>query len=98
MSQTTSTATFGNENSDAEKGGPITVYSTTWCPDCHRTKAFLKSNDIAFEEIDIEAKPEAAEIVAAHNNGKHVVPTLAIGDQHYGNPSIDRLQGLFGLA
>lgn len=76
----------------------VTVYSTTWCPDCHRTKAFLKSNDVAFEEIDIEATPEAAEIVAAHNNGKHVVPTLAVGGEHYGNPPLARLPEILGLA
>ena len=86
MSQTTHT--------NAE---PITVYSTTWCPDCHRTKAFLKANDIGFQEIDIEAQPEAAEIVAAHNNGKHIVPTLAIDGQYYGNPSLAQLPQLVGL-
>lgn len=72
----------------------ITVYSTTWCPDCHRTKDFLSSKNVTYREIDIEATPEAAEIVAHHNNGKHIVPTLEISGQFYGNPSIRDLKSL----
>lgn len=72
----------------------VTVYSTTWCPDCHRTKAFLNSKNVAYHEVDIEATPEAATIVAQHNNGKHVVPTLEIGGRFYGNPSLRDLKTL----
>lgn len=72
----------------------VTVYSTTWCPDCHRTKDFLASKSVEYREIDIEQTPEAAEIVAHHNKGKHIVPTLEIGGQFYGNPSIRDLKGL----
>ena len=69
----------------------VTVYSTTWCPDCHRAKAFLDSKGVAYREIDIEATPEAATIVAEHNDGKHVVPTFEIGGQFIGNPPLARL-------
>ncbi|MEM1176933.1 MAG: glutaredoxin family protein [Acidobacteriota bacterium] len=69
----------------------ITVYSTTWCPDCHRAKAFLNSKGVEYREVDIEAQPEAAETVAAHNNGKHIVPTFDIGGRFYGNPSLHEL-------
>lgn len=73
---------------------PITMYSTTWCGDCHRAKALLKSLDMGYHEIDIEATPAAAEIVAAHNNGKHVVPTFEIAGKHYGNPPLNELKTL----
>ncbi len=73
---------------------PIVMYSTTWCGDCHRAKALLRSLDIAYTEIDIEATPSAAEIVAAQNNGRHVVPTFEIGDKHYGNPPLNELKTL----
>ncbi|MEO1082858.1 MAG: glutaredoxin family protein [Acidobacteriota bacterium] len=69
----------------------VTVYSTTWCPDCHRAKAFLKSKGVEYREIDIEAQPEAAETVAEHNNGKHIVPTFEIGGQFFGNPPLQQL-------
>ena len=69
----------------------LTVYSTTWCPDCHRAKAFLSSKRVDFKEVDIEATPEAAEIVATHNDGKHVVPTFEIDGRFFGNPSLKEL-------
>ena len=72
----------------------ITVYSTTWCPDCHRAKAFLDSKGVGYNEVDIEKTPNAAEIVAEHNNGKHVVPTLEVGGRYFGNPSIPQLKEL----
>ena len=72
-----------------------TIYSTTWCPDCTRAKAFLKSRGVSYHEIDIEKTPDAAEIVAQHNAGKHVVPTFEIGGAFYGNPSIGQLKTLF---
>ncbi len=75
----------------------LTMYSTTWCPDCHRAKAFLKSHGLSFEEIDIEKVPEAAEIVASHNDGKHRVPTLQVGDAFYGNPPLSELGKIVGI-
>ena len=77
-----------NTNRNASE---ITVYSTTWCPDCHRAKAFLGSKGIGYQEVDIEAKPEAAEVVARHNDGKHVVPTFEIDGRFFGNPSLHQL-------
>lgn len=75
-----------------------TVYSTTWCPDCHRAKAFLKNQGIEYREVDIEATPEAASVVAEHNQGKHVVPTFEIGGQFYGNPSLKDLGQILGVS
>jgi mycoredoxin len=54
----------------------ILMYSTTWCPDCHRTEKVLREHNAAFEKIDIEATSGAAEIVMGLANGKRVVPTL----------------------
>jgi len=59
----------------------IVMYSTTWCPDCHRTERILNEQKIAFEKVDIEAEPAAAEIVMKHANGKRVVPTLVWNEQ-----------------
>ena len=69
----------------------ITVYSTTWCPDCHRAKAYLNSKGVEYTEIDIEKQPDTAAIVRAHNNGKNVVPTFEIDGSYYGNPSLSDL-------
>ena len=56
----------------------IRIYTTEWCGDCHRAKAFLRSRNIAFEEINIEEIPGADDIVTRANDGKRAVPTLEI--------------------
>ena len=58
---------------------PIRMYCTSWCPDCRRAKEFLRSHQISFEEIDIEAHPEGAEFVRHANSGKRKVPTFEVG-------------------
>ena len=58
----------------------ITMYSTQWCGYCHRLKTALKSAGIAYDEVDIEQDPTAAEFVGSVNGGNHVVPTLKFAD------------------
>lgn len=57
---------------------PIRMYSTSWCPDCRRAREFLRQRQLPFEEIDIEAHPDAAEFVQQANNGKRKVPTFEL--------------------
>jgi glutaredoxin len=56
----------------------IVVYTTPWCRDCKAAKRFLEERGIAYEEVDIERAPEAAEIVMKLNDGMRKVPTLDI--------------------
>jgi mycoredoxin len=58
----------------------ITMYSTQWCGYCHRLKTVFKSEGIAYDEVDIENDPAAAEFVGSVNNGNHVVPTVKFAD------------------
>jgi mycoredoxin len=58
----------------------ITMYSTQWCGYCHRLKTVLKSAGIAYDEVDIENDPAAAEFVGSVNGGNHVVPTVKFAD------------------
>jgi mycoredoxin len=58
----------------------ITMYSTQWCGFCHRLKTVLKSAGIAYDEVDIEQDPAAAEFVGSVNGGNHVVPTVKFSD------------------
>jgi mycoredoxin len=59
------------------------VYCTSWCPDCRRAKEFLRSHQLPFEEIDIEAHPEAVEFVRRANTGKRKVPTFDVGGRTF---------------
>lgn len=54
----------------------LKMYTTTWCPDCRRAKRFLDERHIAFEEINIEQVPDAADLVLERNQGRRKVPTF----------------------
>jgi mycoredoxin len=72
----------------------ITVYTTSWCPDCRASKRFLTQNGVPFTEVDIEAQPDMAEVVRRINNGMQKVPTIVIeGGDTLVEPS-DRELGL----
>jgi mycoredoxin len=74
----------------------VTMYSTTWCPDCHRAKLYLKQWGIPFSEVNIEQTPGAAEKVMAWANGKRVVPTILIGERVLVNPRMRELAEAVG--
>lgn len=62
---------------------PITIYSTFWCPDCRRAKAFLKERRVEFQEVNIEEDPQGEEIVLRENDGRRKVPTLKVGERYF---------------
>ncbi|MEO8724558.1 MAG: glutaredoxin family protein [Acidobacteriaceae bacterium] len=55
----------------------LIVYSAAWCRDCREAKRFLDSRHIAYQEIDIEHTPGAAEQVLQHV-GKRAIPQFVI--------------------
>jgi mycoredoxin len=67
----------------------FTMYTTPWCGYCQRLKGQLDREGIAYEIVDIEQVPEAAEIVASVNDGNQTVPTLVYSDgTSMTNPSL----------
>ncbi len=58
----------------------VTMYSTTWCGYCTRLKAQMTRAGIAFDEVDIERDPTAADFVESVNGGNQTVPTLVFPD------------------
>jgi len=56
----------------------IVIYTTSWCRDCKAAKRFLGERGVAYEEVDIEQRPEAAEVVKKLNDGMRKVPTLDV--------------------
>lgn len=59
---------------------PIHVYSTSWCPDCRRSKRWLTENKIAFVDVNIEEDANALQYVVKVNNGNQSVPTIVFPD------------------
>jgi mycoredoxin len=65
------------------------MYTTSWCGFCARLKSALKSEGIAWTEVDIEAEPTAAEFVMSVNGGNQTVPTVKFADgSTLTNPSL----------
>jgi len=71
----------------------FTMYSTPWCGYCHRLKGQLDREGIAFDVVDIEQQPEAADLVESVNNGNQTVPTLVYADgTAQTNPSLAQVK------
>jgi mycoredoxin len=71
----------------------VTMYTTPWCGYCVRLKKLMQREGIAFAEVDIEAVPDAAELVMQANGGNRTVPTLVFaGGVALTNPSIDQVK------
>jgi glutaredoxin len=59
----------------------VTVYSSSWCPDCRRAKRVLEEAEAPFEEVDIDQSQEAESMVLQRSGGRRVVPTLRFDDR-----------------
>jgi len=76
----------------------LTVYTTSWCGPCRRLKSQLTREGIAYQEIDIERHPSAAEFVESVNGGNQTVPTVLFGDgTTVTNPSVIEVKARLGI-
>jgi glutaredoxin len=55
----------------------LLLYSAPWCPDCRTAKRFLEKHQIAYQEINIEVTPGAAQEVV-RRTGKRAIPQFVI--------------------
>lgn len=62
----------------------ITIYTTPFCPYCHRAKRLLTQKGAGFEEIDVSGDWEAREALAEKAGGRTTVPQIWIGETHVG--------------
>jgi glutaredoxin 3 len=61
----------------------VVMYATGWCPYCERARQLLARKGIAFEEIDVDAVPEARAQMTSRGGGR-TVPQIFIGETHVG--------------
>ena len=75
----------------------VQMYATGWCPYCERARQLLRQKNVDFEEIDVDARPEArTEMVA--RSGRRTVPQIFIGDRHIGgSDDLFELEAAHGL-
>ena len=62
----------------------ITIYTTRFCPYCHRAKRLLASKGVAFEEIDVTGDWDARDRLVEKAGGLTTVPQIWIGELHVG--------------
>ncbi|WP_108868435.1 FAD-dependent oxidoreductase [Aquimarina aquimarini] len=78
--------------------GRVQLFGADWCPDCRRSKSFLRDNGINFEFIDVDEHEWATQKVELINNGKRIIPTILIDDISYTNPDNAKLTALLSIA
>jgi len=67
-------------NTNQSKNNTIVMYTTSWCPDCHRAKFLLDEYGIEYMNLDVEENPAALAFVKEVNHGNRVVPTIIFPD------------------
>jgi len=59
------------------------MYTTGWCGYCARARALFERKNVPFEEIDVDAHPEARDEMMKRS-GRRTVPQIFIGETHVG--------------
>jgi len=56
----------------------VEVYTTMWCPFCHRAKRLLSDKGVEFTEIDVGMSRSKREEMMQRAEGRHTVPQIFI--------------------
>jgi glutaredoxin 3 len=56
----------------------VVLYTTMFCPYCHRAKALLKSKGAHFTEIDVMMDPDKRREMTERSGGGRTVPQILI--------------------
>jgi glutaredoxin len=67
------------EGHGREIGATVVMYSTKWCPYCHRAREYFKRHSIDYVEHDIEASAE--KLAEFRKLGGRGVPLILLGDK-----------------
>ncbi len=65
------------------KSHAIVMYSTASCPFCMAARNLLRSKNVIWTEVSLDAEPDKrAEMIS--RTGRRTVPQIFIGDEHIG--------------
>jgi len=62
----------------------IEVYSSNFCPYCHRAKALLNAKNVAFEEYVVDMSPELRAEMRQRTGGVNTVPQIFVDGEGIG--------------
>ncbi len=82
----------------------VEIYTTPFCPYCHRAKALLSEKGVSFTEIDVMMAPGKRKEMQERSGGGQTVPQIFIDDRPIGGSDelqrldqMGELDGLLGL-
>ena len=61
----------------------VVIYTSAWCPYCHRAKQLLDRKNVAYREISVDGQP-ALRSEMARKAGRTSVPQIWVGSTHVG--------------
>jgi len=62
----------------------VELYTSPFCPYCHRAKSLLSRKGVAFTEIDVLAEPDRRREMVDRAEGRRTVPQIFIGGEGIG--------------
>ncbi len=65
---------------DGRPAAPVVIYGADWCGDCRRSKRLLDRLGVAYEWVDLVARPEQTEEVLRRNGGARSIPVVVFAD------------------
>jgi glutaredoxin 3 len=78
----------------------VFIYTTPWCPFCHRAKSLLMRKNVNFREIDVDTRPDLRRWLN-EASGQRTVPQVFINNRPVGGFSdisaLDQAGELDGL-
>lgn len=63
----------------------IEIYTSPFCPYCHRAKALLSSKGVAFNDIDVMLHPSRRKEMRERAGGVNTVPQIFVDGAHIGD-------------
>jgi len=60
--------------------GKVMLYGVSWCGDCRRARRVFAQVGTPYEDIDVDADPQAEAFVKEINRGSRSVPTIVFPD------------------
>jgi glutaredoxin len=75
----------------------LTMYCTDWCPACRRARAYLKVNEIPYQEVNIARDRAAAAKVREWTGGVETTPTFDVNGTVVVNFDVDKLNRLLNI-
>jgi len=78
------------------RGGPVVLYSTSWCPYCKKARRYLERRGVKFTVKDVGRSRDALEEMLRKSGGSRGVPVIDVGGtiiRGYNPRALDRALG-----